>query len=80
MENKMLISKEKEASYLETQDLFYRLGWTACSRNLNALSVRKVCAKEKSDKELFDQGYGDCFANGESEPVVEETTEYKPYK
>jgi len=76
----MLISKEEESNYLETQDLFYRLGWTACSRSLDALSVRRVCTKDKIDKELFDKGYGDCYANGESEPVVEDTTEYKPYK
>ena len=63
----MRIKPEDEYSYLARQSIPYALGWQACAENKEALSVRREI--NILDRLEFDQGYSDCYANGESEPT-----------
>lgn len=63
----MRITSEGEYDYLANKPLPYALGWQACSKGEDALSARREV--KLTDRLEFDQGYGDCYANGESEPT-----------
>jgi hypothetical protein len=58
------IKQEDVAEYIATCSPQYAAGWIACDVNLPSPPVRH---------EEFDQGYSDCYANGESAP---ETFDY----
>ncbi len=62
----MRIKPEEEYSYLVKKSISYTLGWQACAESKDALSARREI--NLVDRLEFDQGYGDCYANGESEP------------
>jgi len=62
----MRIRKEDEYNYLVKKSIPYALGWEACVQGDNALEARRMV--KLIDRLEFDQGYGDCYANGESEP------------
>lgn len=60
------LNKIKEVTkYLETMPTLYVSGWLACLTGYRHSQI----SEDKKIQNLFDQGYGDCFANGESEPV-----------
>lgn len=63
----MRIKPEDEYNYLVHQSIPYALGWQACAENKEALSARREI--NLKDRIEFDQGYSDCYANGESEPT-----------
>jgi hypothetical protein len=62
----MHVKKKDEYTYLLKKSISYVLGWQACVENEDALSTRREL--KTIDILEFDQGYGDCYANGESEP------------
>ena len=63
----MRIEPEEEYNYLVQKSIPYILGWQACAESKEALSARREV--NLKDRLEFDQGYGDCYANGESEPT-----------
>ena len=68
----MRIKQEDEYAYLMSKSLPYIVGWTAQSKGESASTSRKGLPTLEERQE-FDQGYSDCYANGESEP---ETFDY----
>jgi len=64
----MRIRKEDEYNYLAKKSIPYALGWQACVESKDALSARREI--NILDRLEFDQGYSDCYANGESESVA----------
>jgi hypothetical protein len=70
----MHVKKKDEYTYLLKKSISYVLGWQACVENEDALSTRRELKLGAWSERLtidileFDQGYGDCYANGESEP------------
>lgn len=62
----MRITPDKVEEYLQTKDVMYRLGWECCSLGEDAMTVRRRIKEEYQEE--FDYGYGDCYANGESDP------------
>jgi hypothetical protein len=64
----MRIRKEDEYNYLAKKSIPYALGWQACAKSKDALSARREV--KLVDRLEFDQGYSDCYANGESESVA----------
>lgn len=62
----MRIKPEEEYNYLVKKSIPYALGWQACAESKDALSARREI--HLKDRLEFDQGYGDCYANGQSEP------------
>jgi len=64
----MRIRKEDEYNYLAKKSIPYAIGWQACAESRDALSARREI--NILDKLEFDQGYSDCYANGESESVT----------
>jgi hypothetical protein len=62
----MHIKKNDEYTYLVKKSIPYALGWQACAESKDALSARREI--NLVDRLEFDQGYSDCYANGESEP------------
>lgn len=64
----MYITKEQLPYYLHTKSAAYTAGWLACLGNEPALTLRKGLSLSEPIEE-FDQGYSDCYANGESEPT-----------
>ena len=64
----MRIRKEDEYNYLVKKSIPYALGWQACAKSKDALSARREV--KLVDRLEFDQGYSDCYANGESESVT----------
>jgi len=62
----MKVKQEEVTSYLKTKDVFYKLGWECCEAGLDAMSIRRRIKEDYQEE--FDQGYGDCYANGESTP------------
>ena len=68
----MRIKLEDTASYLSSKSRAYHLGWEYCLGGEDALTSRRELHTQKHRNE-FDQGYSDCYANGESAP---ETFDY----
>jgi len=64
----MRIKPEDEYNYLVRQSIPYALGWQACAESKDALSERREI--NLKDRLEFDQGYSDCYANGESETAA----------
>jgi len=64
----MRIKPEDEYNYLVRQSIPYTLGWQACAESKDALSERREI--NLKDRLEFDQGYSDCYANGESETAA----------
>jgi len=64
----MRIRKEDEYNYLAKKSIPYALGWQACAESKDALTARREV--KLVDRLEFDQGYSDCYANGESESVA----------
>jgi hypothetical protein len=62
----MHIKADEEYNYLIKKSIPYALGWQACAESKDALSSRREI--KLVDRLEFDQGYSDCYANGESEP------------
>jgi len=56
------IKQEDVAEYIATCSPQYAAGWIVCEANLPHPHARGY--------EEFDQGYSDCYANGESESVA----------
>ncbi len=69
----MRIKPEDEYNYLMSKSAFYAAGWNICNLGGDALSTRKLIQANIKHQEEFDQGYSDCYANGESAP---ETFDY----
>jgi hypothetical protein len=63
----MRIKPEDEYNYLVKKSIPYALGWQTCAESKDALATRREISL--LDRFEFDQGYEDCYANGESEPV-----------
>ena len=63
----MKIKPKDEYTYLFNKSRAYHLGWEFCVGGKDALTSRKQLPTAQ-EREEFDQGYGDCYANGESEP------------
>lgn len=64
----MRIKTEDEYDYLIDKSLPYIAGWVSCTQGETALTSKKQF-KTQQERAEFDQGYGDCYANGESEPT-----------
>lgn len=75
----MRIRKEDEYNYLAKKSIPYALGWQACAESRDALSARREI--NILDRLEFDQGYSDCYANGESDPEsYDDDSGYDQYK
>ena len=64
----MRIRKEDEYNYLFNKSTAYIAGWCSCQGNERASTFKKKFTTEELEE--FDQGYSDCYANGESESVA----------
>ena len=62
----MHIKADDTHRYLNTKSIAYNLGWEKCLGGEDALTSRRELHTSKQ-REEFDQGYGDCYAYGESE-------------
>jgi hypothetical protein len=72
----MLINKEQQEEYLADKSGYYQAGWESCLRGEYTLTISALLTRRELQDEAkreFDQGYGDCYANGESAP---ETFDY----
>ena len=63
----MHIEQKDTYTYLTSKPIAYNLGWESCLGGEDALTSRRELHTSKQ-REEFDQGYSDCYANGESEP------------
>ena len=66
----MFIKKEEVENYLKDKDIFYRIGWECCTLGEDAMTIRRRIKTEYQEE--FDHWYGDCYANGESDPGLSE--------
>jgi len=58
------IKPNEVQKYLQDKPVAYVNGWIACDFG----NPHHQVSNETKIQSLYDQGYGDCYANGESEP------------
>jgi|14BtaG_2_1085337.scaffolds.fasta_scaffold51114_5 hypothetical protein len=71
----MKVTREHLQEYLSNKSRAYQLGWMACESGHYPEEFEDDWVKTE-----FDYGYGDCYANNQSEPTdfLDEPVEYKP--
>ena len=76
----MKVKPEEKYNYLASKSIAYHLGWESCLGGEDALTSRRELRTSKQ-REEFDQGYSDCYANGESDPEsYDDDSGYDQYK
>jgi hypothetical protein len=56
-----LVKKNQVSTYLQGKSIAYQTGWRACEQG----NPHRQVSDNLHAQALFDQGYGECFANNE---------------